>query len=93
MDAVRLVETYGRRMSVRTTLSPEAGPPRSPPRERCRLVAVVAAVAIAVAGITIATADSRDASPSPCIDSAQPHDSWMFYDPRVQKGARGAPIP
>jgi len=96
MDAMRAAGTYGRPMSVRTTVSPDAGLQQPLPRERCRLVAVVATVAIAVAGITIATAGSRDASSRPSADSSalttHPLDGWMFNDPRVQKGARGAPM-
>ena len=90
-------------MSVRVRVLPEADPEEQRPHARRWLSTTVTSAAIAVAGITIITADDPDASRPP---SDNPHssrltdptpanyrcDNWKFNDPRVQKGAGGAPI-
>jgi hypothetical protein len=94
-DAMRAAETYGRLMSVRVRILPETEPQRPRPHPRRGQATIVATTLIAAAAIAIAAADdpapgdARLTGPAP---AGQPCDSWRFNDPRVQKGARGAPI-
>jgi hypothetical protein len=90
--------TYGRRMSVPITTSPETGLPQRRSHIRRWLTAAAASAIIGAAGIVIATGDEPDASRPP---SSNPPSSettlpknypWRYNDPRVVKGARGKPI-
>jgi hypothetical protein len=84
-------------MSVPTTISPEKG--SRPQRSRLRrwLTAAVASAIIAAAGIALVNGDGgagRSDGDPPSTETATPSNQfdWPLNDPRVVKGARGAPV-